>query len=235
MAANVAGINAARIRGLVKTVDQTANALPNAIQTGGMKTAIAIKSRWYGIAAAAGIPRDGLIARRKWRISDSTYGKRKESMTLIVSYDGAMQVVLGSTKQHIIGAKLLGTRNSIRKKARRIGANAAFGGSNRGTFGSIQRYVNYNRYGSTRQQAMKGELRLRAGAQALTIPTGSGNLRAYAFHPGTAGKRQVWPESKAAAQQIGSQMFNTEVNKALVANFGKGLAGAASAATGGTL
>ena len=233
------GVNSQRIAALVKTVDQTANALPAAIQTGGMKTAMAIKSQWYSIAAANGLPRDGKVARRKWRISDSTYGKRKESMTLIVSYDGPVHLVFGPTKRHIIVARRLTTRTGAKKRQARIGAMAAFGGSNRGVFGAMRpKVVDTRVFEATRGGGMVvsgGKLTVNSGKQALTVPSGSSTLRAYAFHPGTAGKDAVWPESKRAAIAIGNRTFNAETNKALVTNFGRGMLGTASAITGGTL
>lgn len=229
------GINRQNIANLRKMFERTANAVPDAVKKGGMVTAMTIKPRWYSIAAANGMREGGKIARRKWRISDSVRGKSKGTASLIIGFDGPVHLVFAPTKQHFIGAKLLGTKNSLKAKSRRIGTTAAFGGSNRGAFGQIQRYVNYSRYGSTRHQAALGELRLRAGAQALTIPTGSSTLRAYAFHPGTAGKDAAWPAMKAEAVRIGPDKFGSEINKALAANFGKGVMSAASAATGGTL
>lgn len=85
---------------------------------------------------------------------------------LTVKYTGPAHLIDKPTSQHFIGAKSLGTRGSLKGKARRVGAVAAFGGSNRGAFGSHRRTKN--------------------GKRALTI---GGNVRAYAFHPGTKGKR----------------------------------------------
>lgn len=116
-----------------------------------------------------------------------------QNATARVRYTGPVHLLFRPTKKHLIAAKHLGTRRGIAAKTAQIGANAAFGGSNRGAFGKLQKTANYNRYGSVRQQAGKG-LRQRAGKQALVFG-GSKGPKAYAFHPGTRG-RNAWPVVK---------------------------------------
>lgn len=84
---------------------------------------------------------------------------------VIVRYTGPAHLINNRTAPHIIGARRLGSRNSIRSKSRGISAVSASGGSNRGAFGS---------------------LRGGKGARALKF---GGQYSAYAFHPGTKGLR----------------------------------------------
>lgn len=226
--ASALAFNRQNIAALRKTVEQTANAIPNAVTRGGNVTAMAIKPKWVGIMQAHGISPSSKIARRKWRVYDSVKGKTKGTGTVLIAYGGPVHLVIGKTKGHIIAAKLLGTRSGLRTRAGRLGEV----GTNRGVFGTKQVYVNYSRYGSVRQQAKMGVLRRREGKHALTI---GGNLRAYARHKGTHGDYAIWEESKRVAIATGPQMYAREVNKALAENFGKMAAGAARSATGGVL
>jgi hypothetical protein len=207
----VAGLGGSDVAAFVKKCKNVQNTFPDAKKTAANKAGMAVKTAWLGIAQSqAGISPANKIARRKWNVGYDVQGGM--NATTLVSFRGPVHFVFGNTKQHIIGAKLLGTRNSIRNKAGKIGATSAFGGSNRGAFGKMQKKVNYNQYGSVRQQAAKGQLRTRAGKQALTI---GGNLRAYAFHPGTGGKTGTWPAAKAAAIRIGPEVYSTEYKLAL--------------------
>jgi len=86
---------------------------------------------------------------------------------VVISYTGAAHLINNPTKAHFIGAKRLGNRTAHRRRSAGVGAVAAFGGSNRGAFGSLR------------------NLKAGRGAQALTIGP---NLRPFAFHPGTKGK-----------------------------------------------
>ena len=104
---------------------------------------------------------------RKRKVSGSTpiSKKVKERFDLrpgevIIRYTGPAHLLNNPTAPHFIASKKLGgSRRSRSARASRIGAMAAFGGSNRGAFGG-------------------------KGRGALTI---NGSLRAYAFHPGTKG------------------------------------------------
>ncbi|MEI7655664.1 MAG: hypothetical protein WCJ22_02680, partial [Actinomycetes bacterium] len=201
-----AGLGGKDVAAFVKKCQNVQNTFPDAKKEAANKAGMAVKTAWLGIAQTqAGITPANKIARRKWNVGYDVQGGM--NATTLVEFRGPVHFVFGNTKQHIIGAKLLGTRNSIKNKSGRIGATAAFGGSNRGAFGKMQKKVNYNQYGSVRQQAAKGKMRTRAGKQALTI---GGNLRAYAFHPGTGGKTGAWPAAKAAAIRIGPETYSAE-------------------------
>jgi hypothetical protein len=102
---------------------------------------------------------------------------------------GAWPLFNNDTRQHLIIARGLGTRNTARQVQGRLGAQAAFGGSGRGTFSASRR----DQIGSKRAIS---EGRGRKARQALTI---GGSLRPYAFHPGTTGKR-TWQRGVQAAQ-----------------------------------
>ena len=203
------------LRHLVDGYKKASTTLPDATRAAAGSVGMEVKTAWLGIAAQHGAKVGGKIARRKWNVGYDVKGGT--GATTLVSYRGPIHLLYLPTKQHIIGAKLLGTRNSIRSKQRLIGVNAAFGGSNRGVFGKKQIKVNYNQYGSVRQQAMKGTLRTRDGKHALTI---GGELRAYAFHPGTKGEVTAWPESKAAARRIAPAGYGHAVKAELAKSFG---------------
>lgn len=211
------------IRHLVDGYKKAANTLPDATRAAAGSVGMEVKTAWLGIAARHGVKAGGKIARRKWNVGYDVKGGT--GATTLVEYRGPIHLVFMPTKQHLIGAKLLGTRNSLRSKTQRLGVGAAFsdrsasGGfkANRGVLGAKKIKVNYNQYGSVRQQAMKGTLRTRSGAQALTI---GGNLRAYAFHPGTRGEVTAWPESKAAALRIAPEGYGRAVKKELAKSIG---------------
>ena len=124
---------------------------------------------------------------------------------VMIRYTGPAHLINNPTSRHFIGARMLGTRSSLRNKSRNVGTIAAFGGSNRGAFGHFMQDVDFNRYGSQRQQAVKGTLRRRKGKRALTI---GGNARAYAFHPGSPGK-QFFQKAKASGYQKLPDVYKT--------------------------
>lgn len=222
--AAIPGLGQRDLASFVKKCQNVQNTIPNAGKTGASKAGMAVKTAWLGVAQQrASITPSNKIARRKWNVGYDVKGGA--NATTLVEFRGPVHLVFNKTKNHIIGARLLGTRNSIRSRSKQIGVNAAFGGSNRGAFGPLKKQVNFNQYGSVRQQAAKGTTRTRTGKQALTI---GGNLRAYAFHPGTTGKTGVWPEAKRLAIEIGPQVYATEYRKALISagfNSGKSLTG----------
>lgn len=236
--AGVAGINAASVRGLVKTIDQTANAIPNAVQQGGTQAAIKVKEAWFAILAANGLPKGSKIARRKWGISDSTYGKSKATATVKITINGPLHLVLGPTKKHPIVAKRLASRRqaqslwesgAFNQPPVRFGKMSSATGTRRGKNVNVKvagvKVASYKKAATTFTRSSKG---------AISYP-GSGGPRAYAIHPGTQGKPAAWPAMKKAAAELGPKTLRLEVNKALATNFGKAAKGAASAATGGTL
>lgn len=217
------------LRHLVDGCKKAANTMPDATRAAAGSVGMEVKTAWLGIATKHGAKPGGKIARRKWNVGYDVKGGT--GATTLVSYRGPIHLLYMPTKPHFIGAKLLGTRSGLRRKSQRLGIGAAFsdrsasGGfkANRGVIGAKQVKVNYNQYGSTRQQAMKGTMRTRSGAHALTIGS---NLRAYAFHPGTRGEQSAWPESKAAALRIAPNGYGREVKKELAKSFGKQAGGA---------
>lgn len=123
--------------------------------------------------------------------------KGKLNATAIVRYTGPAHLINNPTRQHFIGAKALGTRNSLRQKSRNVGTLAAFGGSNRGAFGGFREVKN--------------------GKRALTI---GGNARAYAFHPGTKGKRFFQDARKNAAVSAPEAFRKAQLREPLKQIFG---------------
>lgn len=118
--------------------------------------------------------------------------------TALVKYRGAFHLVENDTKRHFIGARKLGTRRGLAGRAREVGVNAAFGGSNRGAFGSLRQVKN--------------------GKRALTV---GGNLRAYAFHPGTRGKN-TWPETKRRSADAAVKTLKSGMRTNMIkAGFGR--------------
>jgi len=217
------------VRHLVDGCKKAANTMPDATRAAAGSVGMEVKTAWLGVAARHGAKLGAKIGRRKWNVGYDVKGGT--GATTLVSYRGPIHLLYMPTKGHFIGAKLLGTRSSLRKKSQRLGIGAAFsdrsasGGfkANRGVIGKKQIKVNYNQYGSVRQQAKTGTLRTRSGAHALTI---GGNLRAYAFHPGTRGEQSAWPESKAAAQRIAPAGYGHAVRGELAKSFGKQAGGA---------
>jgi hypothetical protein len=98
---------------------------------------------------------------------------------VIVTYTGPAHLLNNPTRPHVIAAKRLRLGRSRtasgRRRAERLGATLAFGGSTSGFFGALGPAQTTTRSGAVRS----------GGKRALTI---GANLRAYAFHPGTAGK-----------------------------------------------
>lgn len=175
-----------------------ATTIPRAQRRANEQAARAVKPIWY---AQAGLRPGSVVAGRKVSIGDSTRGF--DTITTLLSWRGAVHLIEGGAQRHIIGARLLGTRGAIRGKTARLGAGSAFGGSNRGVFGRFKENVNYNQYGSVRQQSAKGTTRRRSGKRALTIGP---NLRAYAFHPGMKGRR-FWRKNVDSAQKITTTVY----------------------------
>ena len=161
--------------------------VPRAQRQANEQAARAIKPLWF---AQAGLSSGSTIAGRKVSIRDDTAGTAH--VTTLIRWQGPVHLVEGPTAKHFIGARHLGTRGSLRAKSRRVGATAAFGGSNRGAFGSFL---------STTTR--RGVTRTRRGKKALTI---GGNLRAYAFHPGTKGRR-FWAKNKATARTVATTVY----------------------------
>jgi hypothetical protein len=205
------------VRHLVDGCKKAANTMPDATRAAAGSVGMEVKTAWLGIAAKNGAKVGGKIARRRWTVGYTVKGGT--GATTLVEYRGPIHLLYRNTQSHIIGAKLLGTRTAIRNRSKNLMA----GESNRGVFGKKQIRVNYNQYGSVRQQAKTGQLRTRKGKHALTI---GANLRPYAFHKGTHGKTGAWPESKAAAQRIAPAGYGHAVRGELAKSFGKQAGGA---------
>jgi hypothetical protein len=198
----VAGLGGSNVAAFVKKCRNVQNTFPDAKKQGANKAGMAVKTAWLGIAQSkAGISPTNKIARRKWNVGYDVQGGM--NATTLVAFRGPVHLVFGDTKAHMIGARRLATRGGLKARSARLGANAAFGGSNRGAFGKLRAATVTNRGGITREFN---------GKQALTI---GGNLRPYAFHPGTSGKAGTWPAAKEAAIRIGPEVYSTEYKLAL--------------------
>lgn len=123
---------------------------------------------------------------------------------------GPWQIVENDTDPHFITAGLLGTEGTTRAGRQRAAANAgtigAFGGSARGVFGGMQ---------SSTYQSRKGGTRTRKGKRAMVI---GGNLRAYAAHPGTRG-RKPWRRGIDAARPAALRVLQRTEITAVVRGF----------------
>lgn len=186
-----------------------ARAIPRANREAVFQAALFAKGEFVDGGVAAGLRKGGNLPSsggRKWGAGFDVKGE--ENATALVRYRGPVQWAFGGTGKHIIAAKLLTTRSGARSRQARLGAGSAFGGrgANRGVFGPMQINVNYNRYGSQRQQAKSGRgLRRRAGKKALT-GMGADGPRAYAFHPGSSG-RNAWPIVKNRVRRGAPKVF----------------------------
>lgn len=165
-------------------------------KAGVTEAAFDVKAILEASAAGAGLVKGSKLAGVKWRgvVFDI---KGTTNPVALVRAAGPAHLHNNPTAPHFIGAKLLGTRGSLKGKSRRVGATAAFGGSNRGAFGAARE--------------------LKRGSRALVIP-GVESPRAYAFHPGTSGKgwwqrgmRRV-PKAAVEAYRAG---FRRGIRKAL--------------------
>ena len=162
--------------------------------------------------AGRGITPAQKVKRRKWNAKDKAWANQRGSVAALVYFVGAVHLIFMPTKPHLIGARHLGTRTSIRAKGRRLGASAAFGvrdakgaiAGNRGVFGTLKNTT-------TRQGIVKD----RMGARALHIA--GTNWRPYAFHPGTSGEVGMWQQHQALAREIAPNGFADARRQALIA------------------
>lgn len=183
---------------LAGKVNSAARAIPRANREATSEAALEAKGVFIaGIRKAGGTPGS------KWEGTRGRTGagydvKGDVNATAIVAMRGPVHLLFFGAPPHFIGARLLGTRGALRKKSRRIGATAAFGGSNRGVFAGA--WENAYKRASARNGIGKWGDGTRTHARALKTPQG---LRAYAFHPGTKGDNQ-WPWTKSTAAKRGS-------------------------------
>lgn len=134
------------------------------------RTALAVKRIMESSAASAGVL--GTVPQGKRKPIGVRYNLRNTKAgeaVAVISYTGPAHLINNPTSPHFIGASAFGSRSTLAQAGRGIGAVTAFGGTARGMLTGLSR---------------RGRRRGRAGARALTIDA---NLRAYAFHPGTAG------------------------------------------------
>lgn len=136
--------------------------------------------------------------------------KVEDRHTAFLRARGPWQIVEGDTDPHYIVAGLLGvdggTRAGRQASARNAGTVGAFGGSARGVFGGVQAKTYTSR---------KGGQRTRRGARAMTI---GGNLRAYASHPGTRGKRP-WRHGIDKAKPAALALLHRSQTAAVIRGF----------------
>lgn|GEM_PF-2550451 len=195
---------------------RVATTIPRAEKVASNQAGLAIKEAWIGLAARGGLSPTSRVAGARWGVryeqrSQVKGGTRSgfavagtgtsgyEGQSILVRFTGPVHLVFGPTAAHIIAARALGTRKKVRGKAGRLSSgadlNAAFGvtSANRGSFGGLRSVKN--------------------GKKALTVGP---NMRAYAFHPGTAGKGDVWPGCKKAAQRIAPQVYQSAYRRGLI-------------------
>lgn len=150
--------------------------IPRAQRQANEQAARAVKPVWYG---QAGLRPGSVVAGRKVSIGDTTRGT--SNVVTLIRWQGPVHLVEGDTARHVIAAKGLATRAGARKRL--LGGRAEFGGSVRGSFGAFRT--------------------VKRGKRALTIGP---NLRAYAFHPGTKGRR-FWRKNVEAANKITTTVY----------------------------
>jgi hypothetical protein len=139
--------------------------------------ALTTKKIMLAAATAKGVQPGGTIAGRKWNVSYATKGG--ELPTALVRFTGPFHLVNNDTKAHYVVARGLGgNRESRGTAAFQASASRFSGDSAAGAFG--------------------GQRRGR-GRRALNI---NGNIRAYAFHPGTSGKGIFQAAKPIAARTV---------------------------------
>ncbi|MFW6091952.1 MAG: hypothetical protein ACODAF_08710 [Actinomycetota bacterium] len=147
-------------------------------------TGLAVKKIMEGTAASAGALGATPSGKRKGiGVRYDVRGGTRGSGAVIVAYTGPAHLLNNPTSPHFIAPAGFGSRAALSEVGRGIGAVTAFGGSARGMLGSPG-------------QRGRGRRR-RGGKRALTI---GDNVRAYAFHPGTSGKRFFQAAKPVAAQ-----------------------------------
>lgn len=155
------------------------------------------------------VPGGRLSGAKNRRVSVNYQMSASRSPDAVVRALGPWQLFNNPTSPHLIIARGLGTRNTARAVQGRLGAKLAFGATGRGTFqGSTRAFA-----GSKRAIA---EGRGTAVKQALTIGGSGGKLRAFAFHPGTTGKR-TWQRGVEAARGPAVDEMQATVARAVTA------------------
>jgi hypothetical protein len=152
--------------------------------------ALATKTIMLSAAASRGVKPGGKIAGKPWNVRYDVKGADKP--VALVRFTGPFHLVNNDTDQHFIGPKGFGSLSALRRLGAGVGAARAFGGTASGIFSSAGAGREFHTHRSGRLVS-----RQRRGGLALTI---GGNLRAYAFHPGTSGKA-IFPAAKSVAQR----------------------------------
>lgn len=184
-----------------------ATSIPKANREAAENAALFAKEEFIKGGQAAGLKKGGSLpssSKARWGARYDIKGFQNPSA--LVRYVGPVHWAFGGTSPHIIVARHLTTRTGARSKQDRIGAMAAFGGSNRGVFGQLKTHTR------------KG--RARRGKRALTIP-GAGTPKAYAFHPGHRG-RNAWPIVQNRVRRGAPDVFAPTYRRAIAkAGFGR--------------
>lgn len=198
-----------------------AAAIPRANRDAVENAALFAKEEFIKGGVAAGLTPGGNLP----RASKARWGARYDikgfkNPTALVRYVGPVHWAFKGTERHFIAARQLGNfrqgrrtkvvhgkKVKVRTRSARamrleaqVGANAAFGGTNRGVFGSLRSVKN--------------------GKRALTIP-GAGTPKAYAFHPGHRG-RNAWPIVQNRIRLGAPKVFAPSYQRAIVkSGFGR--------------
>lgn len=161
-----------------------------------------------GIASAGGKPGSEIQGAKGGRRLGASYDiKGGRNPTALIRYRGPVHLLFGNTAPHMIIASRLGFRSTASRLTSRIGANAAFGGSNLGVFaGGIAATTR-----SDAGRAARGR-NVKARKRALTTPRGP---RAYAFHPGTTG-RNTWPATRRSVVAGAPRVFAASHRSAIL-------------------
>ncbi len=154
---------------------KAATIIPRANADATSEAALVGKGIFIEAAVAAGLREGGKLPSSRGSKWTARYDvKGQVHATALLRYVGPVHWAFWGTRRHVIVARRLTTRTGARLRARRLGAMAAFGGTNRGAFGAMRD--------------------VRGGKKALAF-AGSDGPKAYAFHPGMRG-RNTWPLAK---------------------------------------
>lgn len=188
---------------LARKCENVATTLPRANREAIGAASINIKTGWFSIFGAHGI-----VPGKKLRgvgKSGATWNVRFDikgtaNPTSLIRVTGPVHLVLSPTKPHMIVP-----RKSVRGKGAKAGraalGSAISAGKVRGAAG--------------------GSLPAGALGQKRSAIVIGGNPRAYASHPGTTGKPDIWSECKAYAVKVGPSTFHAAIPGALTrAGFG---------------
>ncbi len=203
-----------------------ATLIPKANRSAVEESALWAKEAMLRGGVAAGLRRGGALPRAsgaKWGARYDIKGTRNP--TALIRYVGPVHWAFSGTEDHFIVASRYGNFRSSKRKGgrsrsasaisleREVGANAAFGGSNRGRFAGLAA-----KQAQADAKRAKGGRSVRARKQALRTPQG---LRAYAFVRGAKG-RNTWPQTKKSIEDRTPAVFVRMHRHSLIsAGFGR--------------